>query len=290
MPLIDVGAVQLNYEVVGSSGAWVTLLPGGRRSLQEVAGLAKLIADAGFRVLLHDRRNTGLSSVSIDGEGSEFEIWAEDLEGLLEHLGIKAVAAVGSSSGCRVSTILTLRRPDLVNALVMMRVTGGAFAVQRLAKRYYTKLIEAAEHSGMTAVCNDADFAEVIRRVPARKQELLAWDPGQFVAVMKRWRSNLEADLNNPILGATVDQLKSIRCPVCVIPGNDKTHSLATGRLVHSIVKQSKLHEPRTDQLDLDLIPMSDWTSDASLAIIIIGFLKAAIGSDTAAFANREAV
>lgn len=277
MPLVDIRTVQLNYEVVGTSGPWVTLLPGGRRALDEVAGLAKLIADAGFRVLLHDRRNTGLSSVSIDGEGSEFEIWAEDLEGLLEHLGIKTVAAVGSSSGCRVSTILTLRRPDLVNALVMMRVTGGAFAVQRLAKRYYTKLIEAAEQGGMAAVCLDADFAEVIRRAPARKQELLAWDVGQFVAVMKRWRSNLEADLHNPILGATVDQLKTIKCPVCVIPGNDKTHSLATGRLVHSMVKQSELHEPRTDQLDLDLITMAEWTSDAALAAIIIGFLKTSV-------------
>jgi pimeloyl-ACP methyl ester carboxylesterase len=278
MPRAKVSSVELNYEVLGKDGPWVTLLPGGRRSLEEVAGLARLIADAGFRVLLHDRRNTGLSSVSIDGEGSEFEIWAQDLDGLLGHLGIGSVSAIGSSSGCRVSTILTLRRPDLVNALVMMRVTGGAFAVKRLSHRYYTKLIEAAQNGGMAAVCEDADFSVMIKRTPSRRQELLAWDVGRFISVMEKWRANLEADLNSPVLGASVEQLKSIRCPVCIIPGNDKTHSLATGRLVHSIVEQSEIHEPRQDQLDLDLIPMSDWVADGPLATIIIDFLKRSAG------------
>lgn len=274
MPTARLPAVTLNYEIVGTEGPWVTLLPGGRRSLEEVAGLAALIAKTGFRVLLHDRRNTGLSSVSIDGEGSEFEIWAEDLKALLDHLKIDAVSAIGSSSGCRVSTILTLRYPQLVKALVMMRVTGGAFAVKRLAHRYYTKLIDAAQAGGMAAVCEDADFAAVIRRTPARRDEIMAWGVDKFVAVMKAWRVNLEADLDNPILGASVDQLKSIRCPVCVIPGNDKTHSLATGRLVHSIIAHSEIHEPRTDQLELDLIPMSEWVADAPLAAIINDFLK----------------
>jgi pimeloyl-ACP methyl ester carboxylesterase len=273
-----VSSVELNFEVVGKDGPWVTLLPGGRRSLQEVAGLANLIADVDFRVLLHDRRNTGLSSVSIDGEGSEFEIWAEDLNGLLGHLGIGSVSAIGSSSGCRVSTILTLRRPDLVNALVMMRVTGGAFAVKRLSHRYYTKLIEAAQKGGMAAVCEDADFSAVIKHAPSRRKELLAWDVDRFVSVMEKWRANLEADLNNPILGVSVEQLKSISCPVCIIPGNDKTHSLETGRLVHSIVAQSEIHEPRQDQLDLDLIPMSEWVADGPLASIIVDFLKRSAG------------
>jgi pimeloyl-ACP methyl ester carboxylesterase len=273
-----VSSVELNFEVVGKDGPWVTLLPGGRRSLQEVAGLANLIADVGFRVLLHDRRNTGLSSVSIDGEGSEFEIWAEDLNELLGHLGIGSVSAIGSSSGCRVSTILTLRRPDLVNALVMMRVTGGAFAVKRLSHRYYTKLIEAAQKGGMAAVCEDADFSAVIKHAPSRRKELLAWDVDRFVSVMEKWRANLEADLNNPILGVSVEQLKSISCPVCIIPGNDKTHSLETGRLVHSIVAQSEIHEPRQDQLDLDLIPMSEWVADGPLASIIVDFLKRSAG------------
>ncbi len=133
-----------------------------------------LIAEAGFRVLLHDRRNTGLSSVSIDGEGSEFEIWAEDLSGAPWPPWYRPRSRRSvHHRDAAVSTILALRRPTLVNALVMMRVTGGAFAVKRLSDRYYTKLIAAAQKGGMAAVCEDADFSSVIKRTPSRRQELL---------------------------------------------------------------------------------------------------------------------
>ena len=274
MPRASLPAVELNYEIMGAAGPWVTLMPGGRRALDEISGLAKLVSDAGFRVLLHDRRNTGLSGLSLEGEGSEFEIWADDLWRLLQLLKIDSVTAIGTSSGCRVSTILTLRKPELVNALVMMRVTGGPFAVKRLAHRYYTKFIEAAESGGMTSVCGIDDFRNLIQRVPARETELLSWDVGRFISVMMRWRSSLKLDLNNPILGATHEQLKSIKCPICIIPGNDRTHSLDTGRLVHRLISHSEIHEPRTDQLDLDLLPMEEWASNDVLSSIIVDFLK----------------
>jgi hypothetical protein len=38
--------------------------------LAEVRGLGSVVADPGFQVLLHDRRNTGQSSLSLDGDGS----------------------------------------------------------------------------------------------------------------------------------------------------------------------------------------------------------------------------
>ena len=97
MPFARVGSILLNYEVLGETGPWVALLPGGRRSMSDVKHLAQLIAAKGFRVLIHDRRNTGLSSISIEGSGSEFEIWADDLCGLLKTLGIESAACAGSS-------------------------------------------------------------------------------------------------------------------------------------------------------------------------------------------------
>ena len=63
----------LNYQVLGDQGPWIALVSGARRNMDEVRGLATL-QRGGFRVLLHDRRNTGQSSLSLDGQGSEFEI------------------------------------------------------------------------------------------------------------------------------------------------------------------------------------------------------------------------
>ena len=83
MPAIDVRGAHLRYEVIGERGPWVALMPGGRRPLDAVRTLGEKIAAAGYRVLLHDRRNCGASDVIIEGAASESEIWADDLHALL---------------------------------------------------------------------------------------------------------------------------------------------------------------------------------------------------------------
>ena len=59
MPIAHVRGVNINYEVLGTGGSWVALSPGGRRALDNVKSLAQHVADAGYRVLIHDRRNCG---------------------------------------------------------------------------------------------------------------------------------------------------------------------------------------------------------------------------------------
>src|SRR5664279_2143362 len=78
MPEALVRGVHINYEVIGASGPWIALTPGSRRSYGELVDLSKAIAAAGYRVLLHDRRNCGASDVAFDGSGSEHEVWADD--------------------------------------------------------------------------------------------------------------------------------------------------------------------------------------------------------------------
>jgi pimeloyl-ACP methyl ester carboxylesterase len=110
MPIAQVRGVNINYEVLGSGGPWVALSPGGRRALDNVKSLAQHVANAGYRVLIHDRRNCGLSDIAIGAEISEYEVWAEDLHELL--LQLKALPAVlgGGSSGCRLSVLFALCR------------------------------------------------------------------------------------------------------------------------------------------------------------------------------------
>src|SRR5437868_184110 len=103
MPFAKIRGANLNYEVLGSGGPWVALSPGGRRSLEVVKSLAQRIADAGYRLLIHDRRNCGISDIVIGEKTSEYETWADDLHELLSHLnGFPAVLG-GGSSGCRLS-------------------------------------------------------------------------------------------------------------------------------------------------------------------------------------------
>src|SRR5262249_60771662 len=83
--------------------------------------------------------NCGLSDIAIGADASEYEVWAEDLYDLLSQL--KALPAVvgGGSSGCRLSVLFALKYPRAVRALLLWRVTGGAFAPARPPQNYYTK-------------------------------------------------------------------------------------------------------------------------------------------------------
>jgi pimeloyl-ACP methyl ester carboxylesterase len=282
MPFANVNSVRLNYEVLGSKGCWVALVSGARRNMDEVRGLATLVAASGFQVLLHDRRNSGLSSLSLEGEGSEFEIWADDLRALAQTLGLPPLIVGGSSSGCRLATIMALRHRDAIRALLMMRVTGGAFAVRRLSRVYYGQYIEAVQRGGMEEVCRTDHFRDLIAIDPSRRAQIMAWNPQYFLEVMGRWRANLESGIGDPMLGASEQALKAIDFPVCVIPGNDKTHSIAAGLGVHKLIPHAELQELRKDQLDADLIPMDEWVPNDRLAPVVAGFLDRVVATANA--------
>ena len=87
MPLANVRGVNINYKVLGNHGPWVALSPGGRRDISGIERLAGEVAKTGHRVVVFDRRNCGASDVVIDGDDSEYEIWADDIHELLRQLG-----------------------------------------------------------------------------------------------------------------------------------------------------------------------------------------------------------
>src|ERR1700681_310787 len=187
MPVASIRGVDLHYEILGERGPFVALQPGGRRAGAGVRSLAEKIAEAGYRVIAYDRRNTGASGIAIEGE-SENDEWAEDLHELLGRLDALPAFIGGSSSGCRLAMILALRRSEDVRGLLLWRVTGGAYAAERLTNQYYTSHIDAAQQGGMAAVCALEHWSEVIATNPKAGATLMALDPREFIARMTGWR------------------------------------------------------------------------------------------------------
>ena len=277
MPVAHVRGVSINYEVHGSHGPWMALSPGGRRALDSVRGLAQRMAAAGFRVLIHDRRNCGLSDIVIGGDKSEYETWVDDLYELLTQLGALPVIIGGSSSGCRLSILFALNHPQDVRALLLWRVTGGAFAAARLTENYYGQYIRAAQSGGMAAVCELEHFKERIAARPDNRAALMALDPRAFIAAMERWRSQFAKGAELPIIGASAQDLGSIHVPTCIIPGNDRTHGHAVGEAAHRMIPGSELYDLFPGDLDIDLVPAEDWTAkDAEMAAVFTDFLARA--------------
>jgi pimeloyl-ACP methyl ester carboxylesterase len=283
MPVATVRNASINYEVIGTDGPWVALVPGGRRDLNGVRSLAERLASAGYRVLIHDRRNCGASDVVLAGEDPEFQIWADDMRALLEQLGALPAVIGGSSSGCRTSLVFALHYPAQVNALLLWRVTGGTFAANRLAYSYYTQYIEAAERGGMAAVCETEHFAERIAANPSNRERIMAVPVDEFVRSMAHWRQFFLDDADKPVIGATAEQLQSIALPTCIVPGNDRTHSHPIGEAAHRLIPNSELHDLFAGDQDVDLVPPENWLAkDGELAETFVGFLRrAGIGATT---------
>jgi len=275
MPTAIVRGLDIHYQVIGDRGPWVTLTTGGRRGHQEFVPLAKRIAAAGHRVLLHDRRNTGASDILIEGEETEEAIWADDLHHLLVQLGASPAFVGGSSSGARTSILLTLRHPEAARGLLLFRVTGGAFAAQRLPENYYGQFIRAAEQGGMAAVCATEQYKERIAANPANSERLMKMDAKRYIEVMSRWRDNFLKGAHLPVMGVSEAELRSIKIPSVVIPGNDKTHSSESGRAAARLIPGAELHElPITDQ-DVALIPFEQWAPyEEEMTKVFAAFMK----------------
>jgi pimeloyl-ACP methyl ester carboxylesterase len=275
MPVANIRGVNLNYEVLGAHGPWLALSPGGRRALDLVKPLAQRMADAGYRVLVHDRRNCGHSDIAIGGESSEYEIWADDLYELLTRLDALPAVLGGGSSGCRLSLLSALKYPRAVRALLLWRVTGGVFAAQRLTENYYGQYIRAARTGGMAAVCELDHFMERIAARPSNRDTLMAMDAGAFIAAMERWREQFRRGAEFPVIGASEQDLNSIRVPTCIIPGNDKTHNHAIAETAHRMIPQSELFDLFPGDLDVDLVPPEDWAhKEAEMAAVFTDFLR----------------
>ena len=259
MPYLQIRSVRIFHEVYGESGPWLALNSGGRHRHLEMAPLAQMIAREGFRVLVHDRRNTGASDIVIAGQDSEEDIWADDLAALMRHYGATKAFFGGSSAGARLSMMMMRRHPDMVRGLLLMRVTGGAFAAGRLPQMYYGQFLDAAKKGGMAAVCETEAYRDRLTLNPDNRERLMAMNPAEYIRVMGHWLERFMTGPEGPVRGVPEDELKAYRVPVMVVPGNDKTHSSVSGRAAARLIANAELVElPITDQ-DVDLIAFPQW-------------------------------
>jgi pimeloyl-ACP methyl ester carboxylesterase len=284
MPVSTIRGVNISWQTVGDRGPWVMMTTGGRRGHDEFIPLAQKIAKNGFRVMLHDRRNTGASDLWIEGDESEEAMWLGDMYELMASHNALPAFFSGSSAGARTSMRFYLRYPQAVRGLLLLRVTGGAFAAGRLPEQYYGQFISAAQKGGMAAVCAMDAWKERFKENP-RGQDYLAKLPvDKFISVFTRWNQVFAAGANLPVMGVTEQELRSIKVPTIIIPGNDNTHSSASGLVAQKLIPGSELHRlPITDQ-DVPLIPFPEWAAyEDEIARVFVDFMQRAVTAEKSA-------
>ena len=273
MPVMQVRGVNLVYEMLGDSGPVVAISPGGRRGLDSDRALGLLLAEAGYRALVYDRRNTGGSDITLEGDSESHE-QAVDLLALLRALGTGPAYVAGCSSGARLSLLLGLHHPEAVRGLLLWRVTGGAYAAKRLAFNYYEQYLAAVERGGIEAVCETEHFAALIKANPSNRARLEAMGAEAFAARMRRWLAGFHQGSGHPVAGLAPEELRRIAIPTLLVAGNDRVHPAGAAQAAHRCMPDSVFREVLTTPVDAD-VDFAGWeAATPRLAAVFIDFLR----------------
>ncbi|MFF4225832.1 alpha/beta fold hydrolase [Streptomyces abikoensis] len=115
---LDVPGATLHYEVRGS-GPLLLLIPGGAGDAGMYAGMAGVLADAGYTVASFDPRALSRSRLHVPLGDQRVAEWSEDARLLIDHLSPGEPASVlGCSAGAIVALDLLARHPDRVHRLI----------------------------------------------------------------------------------------------------------------------------------------------------------------------------
>ncbi|KKB11927.1 3-oxoadipate enol-lactonase [Devosia geojensis] len=140
MQFVRIGGVALHYQMIGDPAAkplivFVNALGTDFRIWRDV--IVRLVGD--YAILAYDKRGHGLSDVG--ATPYTIETHAEDLAGLLDHVGARGAIVCGVSVGGMIAQVLSARRPDLVRALVLCDTAHKSGTPQMWAER--TAAVEA---------------------------------------------------------------------------------------------------------------------------------------------------
>ena len=186
-----INGVDIYYEVYGE-GDPVILIHGGLANGDHYMKVIPELQYAGYQVIVMDSRGHGRSS--FDNTPISYEVMANDVLGLMDHLGIDKTDLVGWSDGGIIGLELAIKHPERLNKVVAYAAnfdpTGVRLDIGQNA--YFNAYIARASE-------------EYQRLSPAPER----WD--EFLANI----SNMWATEPN----YTEDQLKSITTPILILDG-----------------------------------------------------------------------
>lgn len=162
MPTAHINGLSLHYEVFGT-GSSVVLCHGYTGSHQDwmfqMPALSK-----NWQAVVMDHRGHGSSEASCSADAYSIAIFASDVRGLLDYLGITRCCLVGHSLGGFMALQLALDCPSVIGSLVLVDTSSGPFDIPGYAE-LRAKLDEIARTDGMEAAFEyNAQHNELARK------------------------------------------------------------------------------------------------------------------------------
>jgi len=175
----------LNHKVFGSSNNKIIILHGLLGSLDNWVTVAKNLAFHGFEIILIDQRNHGKS---FHTDQFDYETMSEDLKNFLDEKKIQKVSLIGHSMGGKTVMNFAVRKPQLVDAVIVVDIAPKYYPVHHEA---YSSAMKRVDY---TAAKSRRDIEAVLSQTltsPGIIQffmKSLHWKTKEELA----WRFNLD--------------------------------------------------------------------------------------------------
>ena len=208
MSLCEVNGQWIHFEDTGGNLPPLVLAHGLLMDNQMFAPQIEALRSR-YRVIAWDARGHGETETTDDP--FSFSDLADDLKGLLDHLGIARAVIGGMSQGGFVALRFALKHPERVQALILLSTQAGAEDPDKVV--LYESMLEVWEADGLNDQPADTIAAIVLGN---------EW-PGRFEWISK-WRQRPRS-LLRPAFNALAgredihDRLGEIKAPALVIHG-----------------------------------------------------------------------
>lgn len=236
------GGVILSGDDAGAGPA-VVLLHGLTATRRYVVMGSRLLERSGHRVLAYDARGHGLSTAPPEPTAYEYEHLAEDLEAVLDAVGLERVILAGASMGAHTAARFALSHPERVYALCLITPSYDP-AQPRGAESYarWDALAEGLREEGVEGFVRAYDLAAVPERWRDTVEKVLR----QRLAAHEHPRAVADAlevvPRSRPFV--SMAELESIAAPTVVVASRDEAdpgHPLAVGALYAAAIPGARL-------------------------------------------------
>jgi class 3 adenylate cyclase len=260
--------VHLAYQIVGDAPVDLLFVPGFWSNLAwnwQLPSYANFLRRLGSfcRLIVVDRRGSGLSDRLSPDDLPPLEILADDLGVVLDATGSERASLFGVWSGGITCSVFAATRPERVDRLILYAMDPGGSQPWSVAwdRETYLKRVEEGWGTRSFARSDPAWGLSIIAPSVADDPRTLDWhvaslqlasDPGAATALSRMYT---ETDIQ-PIL-------PSIRVPTMVLArAGDRLEPAASARHVASLIPEARLIELSGDD-DLWFVGDSDSIVDA---------------------------
>ncbi len=155
MPYATINGVRLNYELHGESGEPLVFVHGYTGDITDWRNQLPAFSQS-FRILIVDNRGHGQSEAPADRSAYTIEHVADDVEALVDELGIGRYHLLGHSMGGAVVQEIALRSADRLQSLILHDTTDdfSPAASNPAVAAWRDFRFNLAESEGMAAVAN----------------------------------------------------------------------------------------------------------------------------------------